>query len=193
MGKVEKEAKIRRTKRNIQNAVLATAGAAGIVAVAMLAPNIFQALPRIAGDKYKLPYRAKTAAGRLAQKGLVRFVERNGARYIEITDEGRRALLLEGERADLLKKRKRRWDKRYRLIMFDIPQKRKGVRERLRRYMQTYGFLRIQDSVWLYPYDCEELAALLKSELRIGKDVLYAVVESIENDGWIKKHFKLKS
>ena len=57
--------------------------------------------------------------------------------------------------------------------------------------MQECGFLRIQDSVWLYPHDCEELITLMKAELRTGKDVLYAVVESIENDGWIRKHFGL--
>ena len=30
---------------------------------------------------------------------------------------------------------------------------------------------------------------LLKADMKIGKDVLYAIVETIENDGWIKKHF----
>lgn len=58
-------------------------------------------------------------------------------------------------------------------------------------FMRDFGFLRIQDSVWLSPYDCEELIALVKAELRLGKDVLYAIVEEIENDGWIKKHFNL--
>jgi len=57
--------------------------------------------------------------------------------------------------------------------------------------MQAVGFLRIQDSSWLYPYDCEEFMALLKADLHIGKDVLYAVVEEIENDKWIRKHFNL--
>lgn len=75
--------------------------------------------------------------------------------------------------------------------MFDIPQRRRGTRDRLRRMMRDFGFLRIQDSVWLSPYDCEELIALAKAELRLGKDVLYAIVEEIENDRWIKKYFNL--
>jgi len=57
--------------------------------------------------------------------------------------------------------------------------------------MLDFGFLRVQYSVWVSPYDCEELIALVKAELRLGKDVLYVVVEQIENDGWIKKHFQL--
>ena len=77
--------------------------------------------------------------------------------------------------------------------MFDVPEKRKKIRERLRFEMEEVGFLRIQDSAWLYPYDCEEFMALLKADLHIGKDVLYAVVEEIENDKWIRKHFGLPS
>lgn len=53
------------------------------------------------------------------------------------------------------------------------------------------GFLKLQDSVWIYPYDCEELVALLKADFRIGKDILYVIADSLENDGWIKRHFGL--
>ena len=57
--------------------------------------------------------------------------------------------------------------------------------------MKEVGFVCLQDSVWVYPYDCEEFMALLKAELRVGKDVLYAIVERIENDKTIRTHFKL--
>ena len=57
--------------------------------------------------------------------------------------------------------------------------------------MKEMGFLRLQDSVWVFPYDCEEVIALIKADLRIGKDVLYTIVEKIENDKPIKKHFDL--
>ncbi len=73
--------------------------------------------------------------------------------------------------------------------MFDIPQYRRLDRDHLRQVVRACGFLRLQDSVWVFPYDCEELIMLLKADMRIGKDVLYAIVETIENDGWIKKHF----
>ena len=75
--------------------------------------------------------------------------------------------------------------------MFDIPEKRKKIREHLRFEMQEIGFLRMQDSVWIYPYDCEEFIALLKADMHIGSDVLYAVIEEIENDARIRKHFNL--
>lgn len=148
MGNVERVAKERRKRRNIQGAVLAAIGVAGILAVTMIAPNIFQALPGLMGRKrYKLAFQARTAASRLAIKGHVRFVEKNGRKWIEITDAGRRALALEQEKMRLASMQGKRWDKRYRLVMFDIPQKRKTTRDSVRRILRECGFLRLQDSV----------------------------------------------
>jgi len=159
----------------------------------MVAPNVFQVLPHIMGkQRYKLAFQTKTAMGRLIVKGHVRFVQKKGKKYVEITDAGRRALALEEAKATKLAGAKRKWDKRYRMVIFDIPEQRRGVREQLRRLMRECGFLCIQKSVWLSPYDCEELIALVKAELRIGKDVLYVIVDSVENDGWIKRHFRLE-
>lgn len=193
MGKLEETTRKRRKKENIQKAVLSAVAITGTLAVAMLAPNVFQALPHIMGkQRYKLAFQSRTAASRLAAKGYVRFVEKDGKKRMEITDAGRHAVALESEKLALAATRGKRWDKRWRLVMFDIPQKRRRDRDRLRSEMQACGFLRLQDSVWVFPYDCEDLVTLLKADMRIGKDVLYAIVESIENDGWIKKHFGLQ-
>ncbi len=192
MGKLEEGARKRRKKENIQKALLAAVAVTGTLAVAMIAPSIFQMLPKIMGKKrYKLAFQARTAASRLAIKGLVRFVERNGKKRMEITEAGRRAISLERQKMAIVGKRSKRWDKRWRLVMFDIPQHRRRDRDHLRDMIRECGFLRLQDSVWVFPYDCEELVMLLKADMKIGKDVLYAIVETIENDGWIKKHFNL--
>ena len=62
-----------------------------------------------------------------------------------------------------------------------------------RRFMAEYGFVRLQDSVWIYPYDCEDLIALAKASLRIGADVLYMIVERLERDKHLREHFGLPS
>ena len=192
MGKLEETTRKRRKKENIQKAVLAAVAVTGTLALGMLAPNIFSALPGIMGkNKYKLAFQARTAASRLAIKGHVRFVEKNGTKRMEITETGRRAITLEEQKAALAAQHGKRWDKRWRLVMFDIPQHRRRDRDRLRDEIQACGFLRLQDSVWVFPYDCEDLVVLLKADMRIGKDILYAIVETMENDGWIKKHFGL--
>ncbi len=190
MGSVEIGAKRKRHRRNVRNAMLVTIGTAGFIAVAAIAPNMFQLLGR-SGALARLKYQTKSVLGRLKQKGEIEFVERDGKRYVRLTERGEEALAFGQQKMLLANVRSRKWDYRYRLVMFDVPERRKKIRERLRFQMQEVGFLRVQDSAWVYPYDCEEFMALLKADLHIGKDVIYAVVEEIENDGWIRKHFGL--
>ncbi|OGG76586.1 CRISPR-associated endonuclease Cas2 [Candidatus Kaiserbacteria bacterium RIFCSPLOWO2_01_FULL_55_19] len=192
MESVEAGAKKKRQRRNLRNAALMAIGVAGIITVAAVAPNMFQMLGRT-GALARLKYRSKGILARLKQRGEIEFVEHNGKKYIRLTDKGERVLDIERRRLDLLVNKPKKWDGRYRLVMFDIPEKRKKIREHLRFEMQEIGFLRIQDSVWIYPYDCEEFIALLKADLHIGKDILYAVIEEIENDMRIRKHFNLQT
>lgn len=190
MGIVEVGAKKKRQKRDLRNAALIAIGAAGLIAVSAIAPNMFQILGRT-GALTRLKYRSKGVLARLKQKGEIEFVERDGKKYVQLTDLGEKTLDLNRKKLNLIGNKPKKWDRRYRLVMFDIPEKRRRVRKLLRFEMQEVGFLRIQDSVWVYPFDCEEFIALLKADLHIGKDVLYAVVEEIENDKWIRKHFNL--
>ncbi|MDP3646131.1 MAG: hypothetical protein Q8R25_03515 [bacterium] len=192
MGTMEIGVRKSRKRRRIQQAVLSTIGAVGILGVALVAPNVLQILPKVLGStRYKLAFQARTALQRLSIKGHIRFVERNGVRCATLTEKGQQALFIEQERAMRESGKRRKWDGLYRIVAFDIPEKRKGVREQLRGVVHSFGFLQLQKSMWVYPYDCEDLIALVKADLRIGKDVLYMIVESVENDRWIREHFKL--
>lgn len=190
MGAVETKAKKKRTRRNIRRAALAAIGTAGFIAIATIAPNIFQILGKT-GALAKLKYQTKGVLTRLKMKGEIEFEERDGKKYARLTEKGEEALVFLQQKMSLAEGKRRRWDHRYRLVMFDVPERRKRTRDRLRMQMREAGFLRVQDSAWVFPYDCEEFVALLKADLHIGKDVLYAVVEEIENDSWIRKHFGL--
>jgi len=191
MGKMESEARTERRRGYLQNAVLTTIGVVGILAVAMVAPNTLQLLGALKGKRFG--EQANSAASRLARKGHIRFIEMNGKKFLRITPAGKRALEKMQYEASLREvlKRSHKWDKRWRMIVFDIPERHRTARKRLRDAVRSLGFLRVQDSVWLYPYDCEDLIVLLKSDMRLGKEVLYAIVEKIENDKWIKAHFGL--
>lgn len=123
-------------------------------------------------------------------KGYAKWVDRDGKKYLRITEAGRKALAFEQAKV-ALKNQKKKWDGRWRMVVFDIPERRRNIRIRLRDFMREVGFVRLQDSVWVYPYDCEDFVALLKAELKVGKDVLYAIVDTIEHDNNIRKHFHL--
>ena len=190
MGTVEKAARKKRQKRHMQTAAIFAIAAVGLLATPALAPNLARAFGKKKPDA-RLRYQSMSVLRRLKQAGLVTFVERDGQKYARLTSKGKSVLAFHKEKLLLRERPRKRWDQQYRLVMFDIAEKRKGTRDRIRREVAEAGFLRLQDSAWIYPYDCEEFIALLKAELKIGKDVLYAVIDSIEHDAWIRKHFGL--
>ena len=189
MGKTENLSRQRHRKEKIQQYVLAAIGVAGSLALAAAAPNVAGMFARTISNLPQMRSRTRSAANKLAQKGLIRFVERDRRTVLEITPEGSRVLALELAKKSLAKKRK--WDGRYRIVAFDIPQRLKKRRDTLRRTVRSLGFLHLQHSMWVFPYDCEELVMLLKSELKLGKYIVYMIADEIENDGWIRRHFKL--
>ena len=81
-----------------------------------------------------------------------------GDRLYRLTQTGRRQAL--GGR-DPKACWARRWDGRWRLILFDVPESRSSARNTLRRYLQDCGFGYLQNSVWITPHPAIEQRALL--------------------------------
>jgi len=190
MGKLEEASRKRKKKKNIQNAVLATVAITGFIAVAAIAGNAIRLLNYLPNEKYNLRYRMKSVAGRLVAKGYVVWVEKDGKKFLRITPAGRKALAFEQAKV-ALKNQKKKWDGRWRMVVFDIPERRRSVRFHLCAIMREIGFARLQNSVWVYPYDCEDFVALFKANLKIGKDILYTIVDTIEQDKILRRHFNL--
>lgn len=181
----------------IGRVVLGAVGAVGILSIALAAPNIFQAVhilkKRHGGGlyrRYQSPAYARKIVERLADQKMIAVFQKDGETVMRLTDKGTRELL----RYQLKEKslEKWHWDKKWRLLIFDIEEKRRFARDRIRENMQSFGFVKLQDSVWVYPYECEHIVTLLKAEYKIGKELLYIVAGEIENDGWLKKKFSLK-
>jgi phenylacetic acid degradation operon negative regulatory protein len=71
-----------------------------------------------------------------------------GGRLHRLTEAGRRLVL--GAR-DPVSRWKRRWDGKWRMVLFDVPQNRASDRTRLRRSLADRGFGYLQNSVWITP------------------------------------------
>ena len=182
---------LRRTK--VQQAVLETIYVAGVLSVALVAPNAVRLFAPIEKRKRKgdPKYAANRALRRLVDAGYITFEETGALEQARLTKRGQDFLALAEQRRFRLKK-PRKWDGQWRIVIFDIPETRKALREKLRITLNDIGFERLQDSVWVYPYDCEDLIALLKADFQIGKDILYIIAARIENDGRLRKNFALE-
>ena len=188
MGVLEQSSRKRTRNKNLQKIVLQTVAAAGFLSVALLAPNALQALRQVGlFPKHRQKEIFNSSRNRLVKAGLLAYE----GKFIRLTAKGE-AKLCQLERHDYKLARPKRWDKKWRILIFDIPERRRALRARIRRTIVSVGFMRLQKSVWVYPYDCEDFVNLIKADLKIGKDLLYLIVDSIENDKFIKEYFQLQ-
>src|SRR3989344_929374 len=189
MGRMEQRAKKRAKKQNIKKAVLTTIGAAGVIAMALAAPNTVQLLKYAHAMRSRYRSRAQRAIDRLIKQG---YVQRTGNKksQFELTSRGE-ALLTRLTLGEARYKPPERWDGKWRIVIFDIPEVRHLSRDHLRNFLQRIGFLMLQASVWVYPHDCEDLVMLLKTDYSLGKEVIYIIAEDIEGDWFLRKHFGL--
>ena len=139
--------------------------------------------------KYSVSRRMRQALVRLERRGLV---ERGDKGWnFRLTAKGKN-FAEKVESAGKLRIRKpKKWDEKWRIVIFDVPERYRSSRERFRRILQKAGFLRLQDSVWVHPYECEELITFMRKELRLGGSVLYLIVEGLEGEFKVREYFKL--
>ncbi len=84
------------------------------------------------------------------------------------------------------------WDGRWRILMFDIKERRRRVRNQLRKLLDGAGFVRLQDSVWVHPYPCDEFVVLVRAHLASGVGELrFLVADALESDRPLREHFRL--
>ena len=187
MGVLEKDSKRRTRNNNIQKIILQTVATAGVLSVALLAPNALQVLKQIGLlPKLRQEYIFNSSRNRLVKAGLLTYE----GKFIRLTDKGE-VKLRQLERHNYKLEKPKRWDKKWRVLIFDVPEKHRGIRDKVRNTITAVGFMRLQKSVWVYPYDCEDFINLIKADFKVGKDILYLIVDFIENDRAIKDFFQL--
>ena len=187
MGKLETLARKRARKENLQKLILESVAAVGILSIGLVAPNVIKAMNKlgILPNPRRKEY-VSSSASKLTKRGLMIF--KDG--YYRLTLEGEK-ILRKWELTDYKLSKPKKWDNKWRMIIFDIPEKKRKIRKQISELFKQAGLYRLQDSVWVYPYDCEEIIGLLKTDFGIGKDLLYIIANEIENDRYLRAEFGL--
>lgn len=68
------------------------------------------------------------------------------------------------------------WDGRWRLVIFDIPETKRDVRDRLRKYLEKLGMGILQASVWISPNDIQKEIEEISKKLKISDSLRYFVI-----------------
>ncbi len=172
---------------------LALGGAVALISISspyflnQIAKNYFKEKSR------KAAYARAKRLSELEKKKIVSFKESGDNKIkIELTHKGK--LLVREYNLDNLKLNKPKiWDKKWRIIMYDIPDYHKKARDAFRFKIKQLGLYPLQKSVWVSPYDClpeiEFLCAIF--DIDINSHVYQITTNEVSKEREIKKWFNL--
>lgn len=129
--------------------------------------------------------------GNLYKSRMIEMKEnKDGVIEMTLTDKGKKVVFLYNFEQMKISKMKI-WDKKWRIITFDIPERFKKARNALRDKLQELGFAKYQKSVFIYPYECKNEIDFVIEFFNLRPYVRYIEAENCDDDLNFKKYFEL--
>lgn len=114
----------------------------------------------------------------------------DGSTTLELTENGKKkAVTYNIENITLPSPEK--WDEKWRIVIFDVPEKFKNARDALATSLKKAGFYRLQKSVFVYPHDCQNEIDFIIEFWNVRPFARFIIADSIDNELEIMEHFKL--
>lgn len=114
------------------------------------------------------------AVERLEKRGMVTKIRRENRIFLKLTEKGRTQIKKHREAGKI---RSRRWDGKWRLIIFDIPEEKNRLRYLLRKYLKTLGYAKVQRSIWISPFDLQKAIDGFCKKMKIADYIFQLTVE----------------
>lgn len=183
----------RKPRSEIVKDIFLTIAVSGAIYIAAsspyFVPNLMRALKRSKRYGKKKVY---DAFYRLRKEGCINIRNTGGQIYISLTKKGKKkAGWLQ---IDSLKiKKPKKWDGKWRIVVFDIVEMKKMHREAFRGKLKELGFRQLQKSIWICPYYCKDEIDLLRDFFGLSEDDLRLIVaQNIGDDRRFRELFDLK-
>ena len=171
--------------------VLAVLALAGIVFIITTAPNVFQVFGRYKRSQRYSQKKIKRTIYSLRRRGFVRVIqEKEDKIKIELTNKGKKRIREFSIDALTIPKPKK-WDKKWRIVIFDIPNRFNKARAALRGKLKELGFYQLQKSVWIYPYHCTDEILFVANIFNVEPFIEILTIEELLHENKIKKFFRL--
>lgn len=145
---------------------------------------------RLRGMSYKTYY---NSVRQLEGQGDVKLTYKKSSAgkkkvFIQLTPKGNLKVLL--TKAKIQKQS--RWDGKWRLVIFDIPEQTRTLRNKFRQLLKKNKFYKLQHSVFIHPYPFNREAIEYLKQTGLIKYIRILRVEEMDEDHHLKKIFKLK-
>ncbi len=135
------------------------------------------------------PRYIRSEFSRLQKRGLI---SKKGSIFY-LTKTGEKEAFFARLNAELFAYRpqKQKWDGMWRMILFDIPEKKRRYRDHLRHLLRALDFVELQKSIWASPYKIPKFLEEILWEERIKHHTRFITVKEIDYDKDLKKKFEL--
>lgn len=167
-----------------------------VCGTAIIAPNSLRVFKPLLDTQEKFDWKAfnysylRQNLKRLEKQKLILIKDYGDEISAELTEAGQNKLLSTAiEELDIQKPKI--WDRRWRLVMYDIENRKKNLQSSIRKTLYNLGFIPYQESVYLYPYPCQQQIEMIKSYYQLDKEVKLVVASFIENENAFKEYFNL--
>ncbi|MEK7075368.1 MAG: hypothetical protein AAB948_01035 [Patescibacteria group bacterium] len=115
----------------------------------------------------------------LEKRGYLEKYKLKDLEYLRASDKGIASL-------DTFKRER---DGKWKMIIFDIPENKRAVRDYLRTKLKQLGFKRWQNSIWITPYRLPDDVVSELKELSKRYFIRLITVEHINNESGLKELF----
>ena len=128
---------------------------------------------------------------RLYQSKLIDYKEdKDGTVMLTLSEKGKsRILKYDIDKIEI--KKPARWDKLWRLVVFDIPEDKNLGRKALAAKLKELGFYPMQKSVFIYPYECKDEIDFITEIFELSPYVRFLRVKDIDIELDLKERFYL--
>lgn len=130
------------------------------------------------GTPYK-PGSYYNAIRRLTDEGHIeKFrTEKEKKIHVRLTKQGKRFIK---EHQASIRRVPRSWDKKWRIVVFDIPEKKRDLRNNLRGYLKMLGFGKVQRSIWISPHNFTEVIRQYIEKLKLSEYVFQITADEFQ-------------
>lgn len=176
--------------------ILILLGAGTFLAASIVMPNLPMILKPFLDERRKKEanewkkfntWRLKQVLKRMHQQKLVHIVEQNDGYLVKISDNGKKKLLKFN--LDEMELKNKKWDGKWRIIIYDIFTGKKEQANLFRRTLKRLKFFKLQRSVYITPFKCYDEIEYLRQVCEVGREVQMLTVSGLENEKAYKEYF----
>lgn len=158
--------------------------------------NIYFALGKIIKillEEKRLKKKQISRSMKILEKKKLIFIKKEKDKvYTYLSENGKKIVLQYSLKKILaLKKKRKKWQRLWFIVFFDVPEEERIKRNYLRKFLRFIGFYPYQKSVYIYPFECKKEVELIKKIIEAGKYLSYVVAREIEDELKYKRIFQL--